>query len=304
MKKSSATFSILITTKDRRNDLAYTLQKIGNLLQLENVRCIVCDDGSSDTTFSFISENYPEITLIRNTSSKGLIYSRNRMMAMVNTDYAISIDDDLHFVTQDVLYPIATYFDKNPKVAVLGFRIFWSKDEPEITFTDELPMRTKSYGGGANVFRMTAWHKIPPYPSWFVFYGEEDFASYQLFKKELEVHYFPEILVNHRVDIKSRKNNIDFVQRTRRSLRAGWSLFFLFLPWREIPRKMAYSIWMQFRLKILKGDIQTLKGLLLAIFDLLRFIPKIIQNKNRLSITEYKAYQNLPETKLYWQPKK
>jgi hypothetical protein len=69
-----------------------------------------------------------------------------------------------------------------------------------------------------------------------------------------------------------------------------------------IPRKLAYSIWMQLKLKVFKGDFKALKALLLAVLDLLFSIPKIIKNTNRLSIQEYNDYQKLEETKIYWKP--
>jgi len=150
---------------------------------------------------------------------------------------------------------------------------------------------------------MRAWQDIPNYPEWFVFYGEEDFASCQLFKKNWEVHYLPEVLVHHRVDVKSRKNNADYVIRLRRSLRAGWYLFFLFYPIRTIPRKMAYSIWIQFKLKVFKGDFKALYATVLALLDLVFAFSKTIKNSNRLSRKEYDVYQKLEATRIYWQPK-
>ena len=200
-------FSILITTKDRKNDLAFTLSKIQYLLNREDVECLICDDASTDGTFKFVHDNYPKIQLIQNVKSKGLIYSRNRLMALVTTEFAISIDDDLHFVTQYPLEIIQKAFSENPKVGLFSFRIFWDLDEPVITKSDEVLHRMQSFAGGANVWRMKAWRDIPEYPAWFVFYGEEDFASYQLFKKNWEVYYLPEVLVNHRVNIKTRKKD-------------------------------------------------------------------------------------------------
>jgi hypothetical protein len=47
-------------------------------------------------------------------------------------------------------------------------------------------MRSKvlqSFVGCGHVWRMDAWRTIENYPEWFYFYGEEDFASYLLFKK-------------------------------------------------------------------------------------------------------------------------
>lgn len=296
-------FSILITTKNRKDDLVFTLLKINHLLVREDVACIICDDGSEDGTTAFIEANYPKILLIRNEKSKGLIYSRNRLLSLVDSEYAISIDDDLHFITQNPLEIIEKAFHKDPKIALLGFRVFWNLKEPKVTFSEEHSHRMKSFVGCGHVWRMKAWREIPNYPDWFVFYGEEDFASYQLFKKNWEIHYLPEVLVNHRVDIKARKKNTDYTLRLRRSLRSGWYLYFLFYPIQYIPRRLLYSIWIQLKTKVFKGDFKALKALILAFFDLVISIPKIIKNANRLSLKEFKNYQNLEDTKLYWNPK-
>ena len=295
-------FSILITTKNRKDDLNLTLGKIQHLLNREDVVCLICDDGSTDGTFEFIQNNFPKVKLIKNNKSKGLIYSRNQLMDLVTTEFAISIDDDLHFVTQNPLEIIQKAFSQNPKIGLFSFRIFWNLEEPKTINCDEVLHRVKSFAGGAHVWRMTAWKSIAYYPDWFVFYGEEDFASYHLFKKKWEIYYLPDVLVNHRVDLKTRKKNSDYSLRLQRSLRSGWYLYFLFYPIRVIPKKMAYSIWMQFKFKVFKGDLKALKAIVLALFDLLFSIPKIIKNADRLSTEEFKEYQKLAETKLYWHP--
>jgi hypothetical protein len=48
MRTIQPTFSILISTKNRLSDLAFTLGKIKYLLKNDNVECVVFDDGSSD----------------------------------------------------------------------------------------------------------------------------------------------------------------------------------------------------------------------------------------------------------------
>jgi glycosyltransferase involved in cell wall biosynthesis len=302
MDFNAATFTILITTKNRIEDLKFTLVKIQHLLDRTDVECIICDDGSSDETSSFLQNNYPEIQLIRNPVSKGLIYSRNTLLSLVTTPFAISIDDDLHFITQRPLELIAHHFEKNANCGLIGFRVFWDLEEPISTISKEIPIAMQSFVGCGHVWRINAWRDIPDYPAWFIFYGEEDFASYQLFKKNWEIHYLPKVLVHHRVDIKARKNNADYGRRLRRSLRSGWYLYFLFLPSQYIPKKMGYSIWMQLKSKIFKGDWRALSAVLLAMMDLVLAIPKIIKNSNRLTDAEYAAYQKLQATKLYWKP--
>ncbi len=295
-------FTILITTKNRLDDLSFTLTKIQHLLQDKRIACVICDDGSTDGTSEFIKANYPSIYLIRNDKSKGLIYSRNKLLHLTKTEFAISIDDDLHFITENPLELIEQYFEQHPKCGLVGFRIFWSTSQPSSVETKQQPHRVKSFPGGANVWRMSAWRQIPDYPHWFIFHGEEDFASYELFKKNIEVHYLPSVLVHHRVDLKSRKKDRDYMIRLKRSLRAGWYLFFLFYPLVKIPRLMVYTIWIQIKLKVMKGDFKALQAIVLALFDLIFSFPKILKYSNRLTIKEYNDFQKLEEVKLYWKP--
>lgn len=301
---TEASFSILITTKNRKNDLAFTLNKINYLLEDKTVECVVFDDGSTDGTYEYAKQNFPNIKLQRNAVSKGYLFCRNKMLNESKAIYAISLDDDAHFLTENPLESIQKHFEQNANCGLIAFRIFWGLLEPSSIVSNEEPNQVQGFVGCAHVWRMSAWRTIPNYPEWFVFYGEEDFASYQLFKKNWGIHYLPEVLVNHRVDIKSRKNNADYAVRLRRSLRSGWYLFFLFYPIRIIPKKMGYSIWMQFKLKVFKGDFKALKAIVLAVLDLVLAIPKIVQYNSRLSNQEFDSYQKLEMTKIYWQPKK
>jgi hypothetical protein len=65
---------------------------------------------------------------------------------------------------------------------------------------------------------------------------------------------------------------------------------------------MVYSLWIQFKIKVFKGDFKALLAIGLALCDLVWNIPKIMKNSNRLTQKEYESYNQLPETKLYWQP--
>lgn len=266
--------------------------------------CIICDDGSTDGTSRFLVETYPDIHLIRNEKSKGLIYSRNKLLSLTKSTFAISIDDDLHFITENPLQHIEDYFNTHPECGLIGFRIFWSTSNPTSTETRDVPHRMRSFAGGAHCWRMSAWKQIPDYPSWFIFHGEEDFAAYEMFKKNLEIHYLPSVLVHHRVDLKERKKHADYTVRLRRSLRSGWYLYFLFFPLVKIPRLLAYSIWMQLKLKVFKGDFKALQALTQAGLDLIVTSPKLFRYSNRLTLKEYSEFSELENIKLYWKPEK
>jgi glycosyltransferase involved in cell wall biosynthesis len=294
--------SILITTKNRIADLKVTLTNLAELINDAAVEFMVYDDGSTDGTATFIKEHYPNITFFRNEVSKGYMYNRNYLLNHCSGDYAVSLDDDAHFLSENVVENISDYFESNPKCGVIACRIFWGKTAPTSMFTKEIAQRVKGFVGCGHVWNLKAWLDIPHYPEWFVFYGEEEFASYQLFKKDWQVHYVPEILVQHRVEVKARKKDSDYAQRQRRSFRSGWYLYLLFYPWATIPKKLAYTLWMQIKTKVLKGDGRATKGLLLALWDVFVHIPRLFKESNRFTSEEFKKYSNLEPTKIYWRP--
>ena len=295
-------FSILITTKNRLEDLQLTLQKIAHLLNREDVECAIYDDASTDTTSQFLQENYPTIQLYKNTKSKGLIHNRNYLLNRCKGDYAISLDDDSNFLTGNCLETIEKHFKSHENCGVIACRVFWGIEEPLSFHTNQIVERVNGFVGCGHVWNLKAWQSIPNYPEWYFFYGEEDFASLQLLKKGLEIHYVPEILVHHRVNVSARKNDKDYQLRRRRSLRAGWYNYFLFFPVSIIPKKMTYSIWQQIKIHTFKGNLKATLGMLQAMGDVIVNIPKFLKNNNRLSNNEYKKYIQLPEVKVYWHP--
>jgi len=299
---SNPTFSILITTKNRKEDLAFTLRKIGNLINDNDIEFVVFDDGSIDGTYEYIKRNFPFVKLQRNPISKGYLFCRNKMLKETKANYAISLDDDAHFITENPLESIIKHFEMNPTCGLIALRIFWGLESPKVTISNEKISRVRGFVGCGHVWRMEAWKSIPNYPEWFVFYGEEDFAAYQLFKNNWEVHYLPEVLVNHRVDIKARKSEKDYRLRLRRSLRSGWYLYMMFYPWNEVPRRFAYTLWTQIKNKVLKGDWKATLAIIQAMGDVIINLPRLLKNSNRLTAKELEAYSNLPVSKLYWTP--
>jgi len=295
-------YEFAISTKNRCEDLLFTLAKIQPLLN-EQVICVVYDDGSTDRTTETIKQQFPQIKILRNETSKGYMYCRNKMLNESQADFVISLDDDAHFLTQNPIEVIADYFAQNPSCGLIAARIFWDKTQADYLQSNDKPQKVKSFIGCGHIWRMKAWREIPNYPEWFQFYGEENFASYQLFKTQWEVHYVPEILVQHRVDLKERAKDLkSFAFRYRRAIRADWYNYFLFLPLTKIPRLMAYSLWMQCKTKIFKGNFKVISPLFLAIADLFLAVPKLIKHRNALTSEEYTAYAKLNDAKIYWKP--
>ena len=296
-------FTITIPTRNRLSDLKVTLKKIDQLLERKDVICFICDDASSDNTFEYVSINYPKIKIFKNEKPCGIHYTRNRLLNNVETPFILSIDDDAHIISDDTLEIIENYFNKNHSAGLLSFRAYWNKSEPTSTVTIQTAHRVKSFGAVSFALRVQALREMPNFLNWFVFYGEEDFAAFHLFKKGWEIHYIPEVLVHHRVNIKERKNHQDYYLRLRRSLRSGWYLYILFYPLKTIPKRFIYTLYIQLKSKVFKqGDIKAFFSILQAVLDLIINFPRLIKNSNRLTKKEFAKHQNLAEPKLYWSP--
>lgn len=295
-------FSFQITTKNRLEDLKETLNILKHFLQRNDVEFVIVDDASTDGTSDFICQNYPEIKLKRNTNSLGLIANRNWMLNNTTAQFAISLDDDSNFLTENSLEIIENHFTNNEKCGVIACRIFWGKEIPNNLLTKEVLHKVNGYVGCGHVWNVKIWQSILNYPEWYFFYGEENFASLQLVKKGFEIHYLPQILVHHRVDVSGRKSNKDYQIRRRRSLRAAWYNYFIFYPISIIPKKMIYTIWQQLKNHTFRGNFKATLAMFQALYDVAINIPNIRKYNNRLTIQEFNEFSNLPEAKIYWNP--
>lgn len=300
--KTKISFSILITTFNRIAALKVTLDSISSLIEKDDVECIVNVDGSTDGTYDYLVSSAYQLKVINNQRKQGLIASRNTLMKQAKGEFAIVLDDDVSLVHCN-LEKMKNYFYSNNKVAVLAARIFWSEkvNPPDVNITERIE-RVQGFVGCAHVMRLSCWDKIPDYPEWYEFYGEEDFAALHFFRRNLEIHYYPSFFIQHRVDVKSRKGHGDYVRRLRKSLRSGWYNYFLFLPILKIPRRLIYTIYIQLRVRVLRGDYKAAVAIFLALLDLLRNLPRLIIKREGLSITEFNNYSKIDSTKIYWSP--
>ncbi len=93
--------TVLITTKDRRDELRTALQSV--VAQTVPVEMLVIDDGSTDGTADMVRSEFPGARLIRHHESRGLIVRRNEGARLAAAPVVVSIDDDAAFSTPHVV---------------------------------------------------------------------------------------------------------------------------------------------------------------------------------------------------------
>jgi hypothetical protein len=89
------TFSIVISTYNRKNDLIECLKGIFSLEYLQDkLQIIVVDDASKDGTGAVVAEEFPDVLLVENEKNMGAAFSRNKGIKAATKEYVAFIDSD------------------------------------------------------------------------------------------------------------------------------------------------------------------------------------------------------------------
>lgn len=116
MDTITTTVSIVITTKNRKEDLGRCLDSCYGLKGVNEI--LVFDDGSTDGTSAFVKTKFPEVSLYRSEESLGLINARTKCASLAKSNLIVSIDDDCIFQGVDTIAEVVSYFN-HPKVAAV-----------------------------------------------------------------------------------------------------------------------------------------------------------------------------------------
>ena len=173
-KSSPVDATVVITTKDRKEDLRTAVQSAIN--QTANVEVLVIDDGSSDGTSAMIHEEFPEVRLHREEESAGLIVRRNQAAKMAQGDIIVSIDDDAEFSSPHVVEQTLPYFEDS-FVGAVGIPFIDVKRDPD-TVKQEAPddsglYALNSFIGTAHAIRRDLFLDLGGYRDFFYHQNEE-----------------------------------------------------------------------------------------------------------------------------------
>ncbi|MDO6444315.1 glycosyltransferase [Colwellia sp. 1_MG-2023] len=106
--------SVYIPTKNRQELLA---NAIDSVLQqtYPNIEILVVDDGSTDTTFEFLTHlanKHNNIVIFKNEVSKGACAARNIAIKHANGEFVTGLDDDDVFLPNRIASLVSAYDDK------------------------------------------------------------------------------------------------------------------------------------------------------------------------------------------------
>jgi glycosyltransferase involved in cell wall biosynthesis len=189
--------TIGITSRDRAEDLRYTIEK-QKAIGLGDMHYIIVDDGSADAeTLREIAGQLPRCRFIRHESTTGYVQRRQEMAEMCETEFLISLDDDSYFVDVGGMAMAVEEFDKDRQLALQSFRIVQLKPH-ERRETRFLAGELFWFRGCGYMLRVEAFLKVGGYPKEYIYTGEETHLTMQFFRAGYRMRHCPDAVVEHR----------------------------------------------------------------------------------------------------------
>ena len=112
--------SVIITARDRRDELRRTLNRLF-ALEPPQEEIVICADGCTDGTAEMMREQFPRCVLLENESSRGSVFSRDRLLRAATGNIVVSLDDDSYPQDRDFIARLKDLFAKHSEAAVISF---------------------------------------------------------------------------------------------------------------------------------------------------------------------------------------
>lgn len=196
-----------------------TIETIKSILTQKGVapKIWIVDQGSHKEELQTLKEFtslYSDIFLTELEHNIGVPGGRNVGTRQGSARYTVSIDNDAVFESDDSLKKVVDFFESDPQVGAVSFRIknFYSRDDDELSWV--FPKRLKEnrdssfittrFSGCGHAIRRDVFEDSGGYDDQLFFYWEEVDISYRIINAGLKIVYNPDISVLHKVSPEAR----------------------------------------------------------------------------------------------------
>ena len=111
---------IIITTKNRWEELIFTIDKLKSFGIL-NQQIFVTDDASDEDITDLFNTKYPQINFKRYTKGRGYIPNRNELMDWTTAPNILCLDDDSHIRSREDLEEAIAILNSDEKYGRILF---------------------------------------------------------------------------------------------------------------------------------------------------------------------------------------
>ncbi|MBU2952146.1 glycosyltransferase [Tamlana agarivorans] len=199
--------SFLIVTKNRPEDLAFTLNKLKSIIDLSNHEVLVFIDGCSRT--ETIVKDFEWVYWTISKESVSASPARNTLYKKAKGAIFIGLDDDAHPISTNFITSIQLEFSLNKNLGIIAFqevRGVFNQDAEALLYAKERnAYYTSDFVGCGFAIKKDVYIATNGFPVWIDIYGEEPALALEVLDLGFHILYQPQIKVNHRVDFEKRK---------------------------------------------------------------------------------------------------
>ncbi len=241
--------SILIVSRNRKQALEQTLQKLEPLVDPIKHEVLVYLDGCSDDSIG-LKTSFSWVKWYESPVGLGASPARHKLYNQACGEVLIGLDDDAHPVTKDFISVCNGLFEQYSNVGIVAFEeikgVFVSDEEALLNGNSErLEYITSEFIGCGFAIKKEVYEKSNGFPVWMDIYGEEACVSLEVMNLGYDILYSNQIKVNHRVDKKERETSGKNYFRFERQL-VNSSKYYL-IYYRNPLSKLLKLHWHNFR---------------------------------------------------------
>lgn len=238
---AEARTTVVIATRDRRDDLSRTLTNLGD--HAPGVPIVVVDNGSRDGTSAHVRARFPAVSVLELDRNIGAS-ARNLGVGLARTPYVAFSDDDSWWAP-GALSRAEAVFDRHPRLGLIAARALVGpehKPDPVNRLLADSPLRAPGLPGPpvlgfvccAAIVRREAFRQVGGINPVLFFIGEEQLLAWDLaaagwvscYVDGVVAHHHPS---SHRGSPHGRRvlelRNDVLTTWLRRPARLGWSAF-------------------------------------------------------------------------------
>lgn len=248
--------TILISTRDRSDDLRRCLASCVSLNG--HIEVLVISDGSRDCTPRMVREEFPQVRLIVEDESAGLIARRNQGVLLATAEIIVSLDDDAEFSDEDTVVQVIAAFERT-RAGLLALPYVDTKYSDEVLqrgVSDDEP--TGSFRGTAFAVQRAAFVAAGGFEETLVRQGEERDLAIRMIEAGWGMHYGTSAPILHHESRRRDFSDMDYYGRRNDILFGWWNLpWRLLVPYtfRMIVRSVLFGIRVRRPQAMLRGTI-------------------------------------------------
>lgn len=238
--------SFLIVTKNRSEELQFTLKQLQSVFDAVHHEIIVFIDGCAAT--EQLQSQFPWVKWYVSKESISASPARHFLYRQAIGEIFIGLDDDAHLISENPIEIIKSYFESNPNLGILAFlelKGLYKNPQMELMSLEKEEFLTTEFIGCGFAIRKKVYDKTNGFPTWIDIYGEETCLSIEVMDLDYDIVFTSQVAVNHRIDIEKRKLQGKNYFRFQKQLQNSFRIYMVY--YRNPIKKIVKLLFHNFR---------------------------------------------------------